>query len=89
MPAEAAVRQRSMALITFNWSRLTWPALAERHAVPLSRKISRPPVLDATWPLAGYARPVLLVLPGLLARLRQPIERALDALAITPVGTRE
>jgi hypothetical protein len=38
--ASAAVRQRSMADITFNCSRLTWPALAERHAAPWSRKIS-------------------------------------------------
>ena len=29
-----------MADITFNWSRLTWPALARRHAAPWSRKIS-------------------------------------------------
>ena len=39
-PPSAAVRQRSMADITFNWSRLTCPALAERHATPWSRKIS-------------------------------------------------
>jgi hypothetical protein len=29
-----------MADITFNCSRLSWPALAERHAAPWSRKIS-------------------------------------------------
>ncbi len=28
MTAEAAVRQPSIALITFNWPRLTWPRLA-------------------------------------------------------------
>ena len=39
-PPSAAVRQRSMAVITFSWSRLTWPALAQRHAAPWSRKIS-------------------------------------------------
>ena len=39
-PPSAAVRQRSMADITFSWSRLTWPALARRHAGPWSRKIS-------------------------------------------------
>jgi hypothetical protein len=33
-PPSAAVRQRSIALITFSWSRLTWPELAERHAAP-------------------------------------------------------
>jgi len=39
-PPSAAVRQRSMADITFNWSRLRCPALAERQADPWSRKIS-------------------------------------------------
>src|SRR5208337_4083617 len=39
-PPRAAVRQLSIADITFNWPRLTWPALALRHAAPWSRKIS-------------------------------------------------
>src|ERR1700726_1023373 len=39
-PPRAAVRQLSIAAITFNWPRLTWPALALRHAGPWSRKIS-------------------------------------------------
>ncbi len=39
-PPSAAVRQLSIADITFNWPRLTWPALAWRHAGPWSRKIS-------------------------------------------------
>src|SRR3982074_2886086 len=39
-PPSAAVRQLSIADITFNWPRLTWPALAPRHAGPWSRKIS-------------------------------------------------
>ena len=39
-PPRAAVRQFSIADITFSWSRLTWPALALRHAGPRSRKIS-------------------------------------------------
>jgi len=34
------VRQRSIAAITFSWPRLTWPALALRHAAPKSRKMS-------------------------------------------------
>ena len=34
------MRQLSIADITFNWPRLTWPALALRHAGPWSRKIS-------------------------------------------------
>src|SRR5712691_11009177 len=39
-PPRAAVRQLSMADMTFNWSRLTWPALAQRQAGPWVRKIS-------------------------------------------------
>src|SRR5260370_34221664 len=39
-PPRAAVRQLSMADMTFNWPRLTWPALAQRHAGPWVRKIS-------------------------------------------------
>ena len=33
-PPSAAVRQHSMADMTFNWPRLTWPALARRQAGP-------------------------------------------------------
>src|SRR6266566_999528 len=39
-PPSAAVRQFSIADITFSWPRLTWPALARRHAGPWSRKMS-------------------------------------------------
>src|SRR5450755_4510709 len=39
-PPRAAVRQLSIADITFNWPRLTWPALARRHAGPWPRKMS-------------------------------------------------
>src|SRR5216684_2320130 len=39
-PPSAAVRQRSIADMTFIWPRLTWPALAWRHAAPWSRKIA-------------------------------------------------
>jgi hypothetical protein len=39
-PPSAAVRQLSMADITLSWPRLTWPALALRHADPWPRKIS-------------------------------------------------
>ena len=39
-PPSAAVRQFSIAAMTLSWSRLTWPALACRHAGPWSRKIS-------------------------------------------------
>ena len=34
------MRQRSMALMTFNWPRLMWPLFAARYAAPLARKIS-------------------------------------------------
>jgi hypothetical protein len=39
-PPRAAVRQLSIADITLNWPRLTWPALALRHAAPWPRKTS-------------------------------------------------
>ena len=39
-PPSAAVRQLSMADMTLSWPRLTWPALALRHAGPWPRKIS-------------------------------------------------
>ena len=39
-PPRAAVRQLSIADMTLSWPRLTWPALALRHAGPRLRKIS-------------------------------------------------
>jgi len=39
-PPRAAVRQLSIADITLSWPRLTWPALARRHAAPWPRKMS-------------------------------------------------
>ena len=39
-PPSASVRQASIADITFSWPRLTWPALARRHAGPYRRKMS-------------------------------------------------
>src|SRR5215468_789247 len=39
-PPSAAVRQLSIADITLSCSRLTWPALASRHAGPCARKMS-------------------------------------------------
>src|SRR5512137_2031740 len=39
-PPSAAVRQFSIADITLSWPRLTWPALALRHAAPWRWKIS-------------------------------------------------
>src|SRR6185295_7593096 len=72
-PPRAAVRQLSMALITFIWARLTWPRLASRQAAPWSRKMS------AT-SRAGRATSAWLCrrLLRLWARRQQPIERAGD-----------
>ena len=39
-PPSAAVRQVSIADMTFNWARLTRPALALRHAAPWARMTS-------------------------------------------------
>src|SRR3954447_26964178 len=65
--------------MTFNWPRLTWPALARRHAAPWSRKISATSSAGRnTAPGPLRRRRVLPALPGSLARLRQPVERAFD-----------
>src|SRR5712691_11160024 len=70
-PPSAAVRQRSIADITLIWPRLTWPALALRHAAPWSRKISATSSVgrDMAAPRLRRQR-VFPVLLGLLARLR-------------------
>src|SRR5215472_8460304 len=39
-PPNAAVRQRSIADMTFSWPRLTWPAWDTRQAGPRRRKMS-------------------------------------------------
>src|SRR5258708_39108929 len=39
-PPNAAVRQRSIADMTFSWPRLTWPAREARQAGPRWRKMS-------------------------------------------------
>src|SRR6516225_675942 len=54
-PPSATVRQRSMADITFSWSRLTCPALARRHAAPWSRKISATSNAGRGTAAGGYA----------------------------------
>src|ERR1700674_4048567 len=77
-PPSATVRQRSIALMTLIWSRLTCPALARRHAAPWSRKIFA--TSSAGRDMAPLRRRLILpVLFGLLARLRQRVEGALDA----------
>src|ERR1700730_12701847 len=65
-PPSATVRQRSIALMTFIWSTLTWPALARRHAAPAR-------------PAGGSSRLRRLAsLPGRPGRLAQQVEWALD-----------
>src|SRR6266508_5232658 len=74
-PPSAAVRQLSIADITFNWARLTWPALARRHAAPWPRKISATSSIGRDMaPLRR--RPVLSVVLGY--QRREPIQRAHD-----------
>ena len=87
-PPSAAVRQRSIALITFSWSRLTCPRLASRQAGPWSRKISatstvgRPTSAALTPPVRAYAL--------FLGRWCVPPSCAsgLSMAAIRPVATR-
>src|SRR6266436_9094188 len=79
-PPSAAVRQRSIALITFSCSRLTCPALARRHAAPWSRKMSATSSAGTGHGRGPLRRRLVLpALPGLFARHGQQVEGALDA----------
>src|SRR5580658_6211315 len=71
-PPSAEVRQVSIADITFSWPRLTWPALALRHAVPWARKMSATSRRGrAMRPRSGGRRSAREV-------DAQPLQRALD-----------
>ena len=70
-PPRAAVRQPSIALITFNCAWLRWPRLARRQARPWSRKISATSRAGRDTSAAGYAGVPLPRLQG-----AEPIERA-------------
>src|SRR5271165_132469 len=71
-PPSAAVRQVSIADMTFNWSRLTCPALAFRHAAPWARKTSATSRGSrATRPWSGGRR-------SLRQLDVQPVQRTLD-----------
>jgi hypothetical protein len=83
-----------MADITFNWSRLMCPALAERQAGPWSRKISATSSAGRDMAASDYAAggSSLLVfgfladfgfLPGFVS-----MSSGLSILAIMPVATR-
>src|SRR5919204_7068233 len=73
-PPRAAVRQLSIALITFIWGRLTWPRLASRQAAPWSRKISATSRAERAMTPVRSGRG----LDGLRLWRSQPIERAHD-----------
>jgi len=87
-PPSAAVRQRSMADITFIWSRLTCPALTKRHAAPWSRKISATSSAGRDMTAGGYASGRSSL--RFLGFLRGCASRSsgLSTLAIMPVATR-
>src|SRR6516162_116913 len=71
-PPSAAVRQVSIADITFNWVRLACPALALRHAAPWARKTSATSRRGrATRPRSGGRRSAREV-------KAEPLQRALD-----------
>src|SRR5271166_6507724 len=71
-PPSAAVRQLSIADMTFIWPRLTWPSLALRHAAPRARKTSATSRRGrATRPQSGGPRSLRWV-------DAQPLQRALD-----------
>src|SRR6266851_3866239 len=72
-PPRAAVRQLSIADITFSCSRLTWPALARRHAGPWPRKMSASSSDGRDTRRASGGR-----FGGLLELARDAIERAHD-----------
>src|SRR6201995_395117 len=72
-PPSAPVRPLSIADITFNCPRLTWPALARRHAAPWPRKMSATSSDGRDTRRASGGR-----LSALLKLARNAIERAHD-----------
>ena len=81
------MRQRSIALMTFIWSRLTCPALACRHAGPWPRKISATSNTGRDMTADGYAGGgSFLFFLGL--RGNDNRSSGLSMAAIMPVATR-
>src|SRR3954466_2045139 len=73
-PPRAAVRQRSIALITLIWPRLRWPAWAARQAAPWRWKMS------ATSSDGRLTAAVSSVRPRLVLRSKpDPVEGAHDS----------
>src|SRR5713226_4658032 len=89
-PPSAAVRQRSIALMTFIWPRLTCQALALRHAAPWSRNISATSSTGSDMAAGCYAVGCSLLLLLLLCFLLgcDSMSSGLAMLAIMPVATR-
>src|SRR6202030_1640832 len=87
-PPSATVRQRSIALITFIWSRLTCPALARRHAAPWLRKISATSNAGRDTAAGGYAGGGVFRLFFGFLRGWDSRSSGLSMLAIMPVATR-
>ena len=74
--------------MTFIWPRLTWLALALRHAAPWSRKMSATSNAGRDMAVGGYAGSgSLRVFRGRL-RGRDNRSSGLSILAIMPVATR-
>ncbi len=91
-PPSAAVRQRSIADITFNWSRLTWPALAARHAAAWPRKISATSSFGRDTAAGAYAcgctcLQLFSAFLGLLCFGRASRSSGLSTAEIMPVAT--
>src|SRR5580704_8341514 len=74
-PPRASVRQFSIADITFSCSRLTWPALALRHAGPWSRKISATSKAGRDTRAASAGRPDLELERDVLQRAHDLADR--------------
>ena len=70
-PPSAAVRQRSIADMTFSWARLTWPALAGRQRGPMATKDVRDLQL---W--AAHRRPATPRVAASLDQWCNPVEWA-------------
>ena len=86
-PPSSAVRQRSMADMTFNCSRLTWPALVLRHAAPWSRKMSATSSAGRDTAADDYAGTSFRLFFALL-RDCASMSSGLSIAAIMPVATR-
>jgi hypothetical protein len=82
------VRQFSMADMTLSWPRLTWPALACRHAGPWRRKISATSNVGRGMAAGRYAGGGTFLLLLDLLRGCDSKSSGLLMVAIMPVATR-